>query len=105
MNDKKNTSKIVDELLDAATTIEVVNTPPFFKDKVLNRLSQINEKKREPVALHWFAPKYQIAVLVLFAILNLGVLYSYTSSNDSSELQTFAQSTGLSTTESDSILN
>ncbi|MDT0605450.1 hypothetical protein [Croceitalea rosinachiae] len=105
MNDKKNTSKIVDELLDFPLNIKEVNSPPFFKDRVLNKLSTLNEKKYSNDVLFWFTPKYQIIALVLFAFLNLAVLYSYISDNKASELQTFAQVSGLSSSENNSILN
>lgn len=105
MIDKKNTSKIIDELLDSPLVIDEVNTPPFFKDKVLNKLSQNTEERTATDWLNWFTPKYQIAAMVLFVMLNFIALYSYSASNKEVELQNYAQTYGLSNTSQDSILN
>ncbi|KQC29775.1 hypothetical protein [Flagellimonas eckloniae] len=105
MNDKKFTPELIDELIDSASKIEAVNTPPFFKDKVLNKLSQVTVEKQRPDVLNWFTPKYQIAMLLLFAAVNIVAVYSYRSSNKQQELQTFAETYGFSQSESESILN
>ena len=105
MNDKKDTSKFIDELLDQPFSVEKVNTPPFFKEKVLNTLAQVEEPAQEDGLLFWFTPKYQIAALLLFALMNLAVLYMYINENRTSELETFAQSSGLSSSYTNSILN
>ncbi|UII76769.1 hypothetical protein LV716_02970 [Flagellimonas sp. HMM57] len=105
MDDKKNTSEFIDELIESASKMETVDTPPFFKDKVLNKLSQIDQKKKKIDFFGWFAPKYQIATLLLFAVLNLAVLYTYLSSNEKQDLQTFAETYGFSDTNSEFILN
>ncbi|MEO9512789.1 MAG: hypothetical protein ABJN84_05905 [Flavobacteriaceae bacterium] len=105
MNDKKITPELIDELIDSASKVEVVNTPPFFKDKVLNRLSQVTVERQQAEVLSWFTPKYQIAMLLLFAALNIVAIYSYRSSSKQQELQTFAEAYGFSESESESILN
>ncbi|MDT0539409.1 MULTISPECIES: hypothetical protein [Croceitalea] len=105
MNDKKNTSKFIDELLDTPLVLDKVNTPAFFKDKVLNKLSQSSTEKSATDWLFWFTPKYQIAAMVLFVMLNLIALYNYSASNKEVELQNYAQAYGLSNTIQDSILN
>lgn len=105
MNDKKITPELIDELIDSASKIEAVNTPPFFKDKVLNKLSQANGEKQQSDFLSWFTPKYQIATLLLFVALNVVAIYSYRLSNEQQELQTFAEAYGLSDSDSESILN
>lgn len=104
MNDKRTTPEFIDELIDSASEVKMVNTPPFFKDKVLNRLSQTREEK--PVEfLNWFTPKYQVAALLMFVALNVVALYSYQLSSEEQELQTFAEAYGLSDDGSESILN
>ena len=107
MNDKKNTSQIVDELLDSGIAIKRVQAPPFFKDKVLRQISQSNgvEDQGSHPWIHWMTPKFQWAVLGLFVLLNFTVLYYYTASEQEADLETFASSYGLSSSEETSILN
>jgi hypothetical protein len=105
MNDKKNTSKQIDELIDSASGIEAVSTPPFFKDKVLKRLSQTSDSQPQQGWLPWFTPKYQIAALFLLVLVNGIVLYNYSDSNREEEIQTFAEAYGLSSAQDESMLN
>lgn len=105
MDGKKNTQQKIDEVLETVSHIEAVNTPPFFKDRVLNRLSNDNEVNEASNVLDWFLPKYQIAALVVFAVLNFGALYVYNNNNQIEEIEAFAQSYGLSFDEDNSILN
>lgn len=105
MNDKKNTQLKIDELIDASSSIEVVDAPPFFKDKVLKRLSQKTENNKVIDLLAWFSPKYQIAALLVFAFINLSVLYLYNDYNQSQKIETFAEAYGFSSSDSESILN
>jgi len=71
----------------------------------LNKLSQSSTEKSAKDWLFWFTPKYQIAAMVLFVMLNLIALYNYSASNKEVELQNYAQAYGLSNTIQDSILN
>ncbi|MEO0572066.1 MAG: hypothetical protein AAF039_10215 [Bacteroidota bacterium] len=105
MNDKKNTSQFVDELIDSVEGIRTVDTPPFFRDKVLGKL--IPEKKGDGVLFHpsWLTLKFQLTALLIFVFLNLGVLYYYTNYNQQQELQSFAETYGLSSSQDNSILN
>lgn len=105
MDGKKNTQQKIDEVLETVSHIEAVNTPLFFKDRVLNRLSNDNEVNEASNVLDWFLPKYQIAALVVFAVLNFGALYVYNNNNQIEEIEAFAQSYGLSFDEDNSILN
>ncbi len=105
MNDKRITSEQIDELIDSVSEMEQVNTPPFFKDKVLKKLGNIEEPVEDSVLINWFTPKLQIAALLAFVFLNLGVLFYYNTSNKQEELETFAQTYGLSASEDESILN
>ncbi|WP_299529215.1 hypothetical protein [Ulvibacterium sp.] len=102
---KKNTSERIDELIDSAPDIETVNTPPFFKDKVLQRLSQPRDSQPQLGWLPWFTPKYQMAALFLFVLLNALVLYTYSDSNREEEIQTFAEAYGLSSAQEETLLN
>lgn len=104
MNDKKITPQIIDELIDSASSFEVVDTPPFFKDRVLHRLSKA-EDNEVSYSLNWFGPRFQWAALVVFIMLNFGVLYYYNSAQQEQELQSFAETYGLSSAQNNSILN
>lgn len=105
MNDKKNTSHLVDELIDSVEGIRTVDAPPFFKDKVLGKLIREREDSSTLSYPSWFTPKFQWAALLIFVFLNLGVLYYYSNYNQQQELQSFAETYGLSSFQSDSILN
>ncbi|WP_420398837.1 hypothetical protein [Flagellimonas sp.] len=105
MDAKKTTQQEIDKILESADGIEAVNSPPFFKDKVLRKLVDLEEVKPQLDVLAWFVPKYQIAVLLLFAALNFAVLYLYNSANKQDELQTFAESYNLSGSVNTSFLN
>ena len=105
MNDKKNTFKNLDDLIDSVSDIQSVGTTPFFKDRVLNELKTLENQEQSQLILSWLTPKLQIAALLAFVFLNLGVLYYYNSSSHDAELQTFAQEYGLSNAQEESILN
>lgn len=104
MNDYKNTPSKIDELIDSVSTIQAVNAPPFFKDKVLQRLSKKPIEDTQPITLSWFSPKLQLAALLVFAFINIGALFLYTSSTENEDIQTFAESYGFSSSDQ-SILN
>ena len=105
MNDKKTTAKFLDELIDSASDIERVKTPPFFKDKVLNRLEKDQKAIEVPPFWYWFSPRLQLAALLVFVFLNIGVLYYYAQNSREQELQSFAEAYGLSTSQEESIIN
>lgn len=105
MNDKKNTSKKLDDLIESVSDIKSVGAPPFFKDRVLSQLRTQESQEQSLLVLDWFTPRLQIAALLAFVLLNLGVLYHYISSNQNQELETFAQTYGLSSSQEESILN
>ena len=106
MEDKKRNIQRIDELIDASGDIQSVNTPPFFKDKVLNRLRQVKEGSHpEQPILQWLSPKFQVIALVVFVILNGSALLYYHQDMKAQELQTFAETYGFSASEETSILN
>ncbi len=105
MNDRKNTARRLDDLIESVSNLETVNPPPFFKDRVLNKLQNSSMPEVSQYFPHWFTPNYQIATLLLFVVLNVATLYYYNSTIETSELQTFAQAYGLSTSEEETILN
>jgi len=106
MEAKTKIDQLVEETLKSITTIDKVNTPPFFKDKVLRNLSQQNELAREGVfQLKWFTPKLQAAALICFVFLNLAALLSNNSTESYSDnVSSFAEVYGLSETDADTYL-
>ncbi|MEX0314431.1 MAG: hypothetical protein AB3N18_09665 [Allomuricauda sp.] len=105
MDGKKNTQQQIDDVLETASQIEVVHTSPFFKDKVLHRLTEAGEAEESSELMYWFTAKYQIAVLLLFAVLNIVAIYSHRASNQQEQITAFAEAFGLSNSENESILN
>ena len=105
MNDKKNTTQIIDELLDSNSDIKKVAAPPFFKERVLREISANKENKEPQPWMYWMTPKFQWMALGLFVLLNFAVLYYYNTSSQEKELETFASSYGFASSEETSILN
>ena len=105
MDGKKITQQKIDEVLEAASQIDEVKVPPFFKDKVLHRLTNAQDEVETVPILGWFTLKYQVAALLIFAIVNILAIRSYVSSNQEEQATTFAQMYGLSSQNQESILN
>lgn len=105
MDNKRNIDRLVEETLESASGIEAVKTPPFFKDKVLNRMSQTIVREEETISiLNWFAPKFQAAALICFVVLNGYALLSYSTDSYGDNVENFAEVYGLSESDDDSYL-
>lgn len=103
MESKRNIDRLVEETLDSVSGIGPAKTPPFFKDKVLNRMAQTAVEKEEGVRyLDWFTPKYQAAALIAFVVLNTVALLSSTTDSYGDNVEDFAEVYGLSETDTDS---
>ena len=106
MKNKPNIDQLVEDTLASVPSIGTVKTPPFFKEKVLKRMTQQDVEKAEGVRyLDWFTPRYQAAALVCFVILNAFALLSYNDDSGYGEnVENFAEVYGLSETTTDSYL-
>ncbi len=105
MENRRNIDRLVEETLNSVSNIDTVKTPPFFKDKVLNRMAQQDAEKAEGVRfLDWFTPKYQAAALICFVLLNTIALLYNTSDSYGENVEIFAEVYGLSETDTDSYL-
>ncbi len=105
MENKRNIDRLVEETLNSVSNIDTVKTPPFFKDKVLNRMVQQDTEKAEGVRfLNWFTQKYQAAALICFVLLNTIALLYNTSDSYSENIENFAEVYALSETDTDSYL-
>lgn len=104
MRTKPEIKKKVEHALSSIETIEEAKVSPFFKEKVMHQIRNASEEKNEPV-LSWFTPKLQLATLVCVVILNV-IAFSNLEDNDYDEnLNDFADSYGLSTSNDLAILN
>jgi len=105
MKSKRNIDQLVEQTLDSASSVEAVKAPPFFKDKVLNRMAQITAEGQENSdILGWFTPKFQAAALICFVVLNGYALLSYATNSYGENVENFAEVYGLSETDTDSYL-
>lgn len=103
MDTKKNIDRLVEETLESVSNIDVVKTPPFFKDKVLNRMAQKSGKEKEGVRyVDWFTPRFQAASLICFIVVNAYALLYNSAGSYSENLENFAEVYGLSETDTDS---
>jgi len=103
MENNKNIDRLVEETLDSVSGIETIKTPPFFKDKVLNRIGQAAVEKEDGIRfLDWFTPKYQAAALIAFVVLNTVALLSSKTDSYGDNVENFAEVYGLSETDTDS---
>lgn len=104
MESKRNIDRLVEETLDSASGIKPVKTPPFFKEKVLNKMLQANIEEEDGVRyLNWLTSSYQAAILIALVVINTVALLSSTTDNKYVEnVENFAEAYGLSETDTDS---
>ena len=106
MDSKKNIDRLVEETLESVSRIDAVKTPPFFKDKVLNRMTQKEVAKQEGIVImNWFTPKLQAAALICFVILNAYAFLANSTDSYGENVENFAEVYGLSVSDTDSYLN
>ena len=82
MKSKENIDRLVEETLDSGSGIKAVKAPPFFKEKVLNKMAQANMEKEGVRYLNWLTPRYQAALLVALVIINTVALLSSTTDDN-----------------------
>lgn len=106
MKNKSNIDRLVEDTLESTSSIDSVKAPPFFKEKVLQRIAQKDNQKATSVRyVDWFTPRYQAAALVCLLILNTFALLSYKNDNAYTEkVENFAEVYGLSETGTDAYL-
>ena len=103
METNKNIQSKLESTLNAMDAIETVNVSPFFKDQTMNVL--FAEKEETVSVWNWFWPKLQLATLVCVVVLNVVVLSQINTSSYDENLDEFAESYGLSSSDNSSILN
>ncbi|NKI30377.1 hypothetical protein HCU67_00355 [Muricauda sp. DJ-13] len=102
MNDKNTTPDQVENLLNSLSAIEKVEVSPDFKKNVIDKLA--NQQSKVVEFLPWFTPKYQIAAVLTFLVINLSALFYYNTTLQEEKLESLANSYGITTTENESSL-
>ncbi|WP_411031958.1 hypothetical protein [Spongiimicrobium sp. 3-5] len=105
MKKNKNIEKLVDEVLDSASTIDTLKSPPFFKERVFNKLARNEDVEEEDSLLGWFSIKYQVAVLLCFVTLNAFALFWYSAGSYDVNVDNFAEAYGLSNPNDETFYN
>ena len=103
---KPDIDQLIEDTLNSVSNIDTAKTPPFFKEKVFNKMAHEAAIKASGINyIDWFTPRYQAAALACFVILNAFALLSYNKDNDYGEnVENFAEVYGLSATDTDSYL-
>ena len=99
MDTKKNIQDKIDDTLKAMDSVQEVKVSPFFKDKTMQLLFE--EKEEQNIAWSWFTPKLQLATLVCFVVLNVLALRQYNANKYNTNIDEFAETYGLETTETE----
>lgn len=104
MKEKRPVEAHIEKIIDMGFDISKPEAPPFFKDKVLNKLFDSEEAPQ--AVFSWFSPKYQIALLACVLILNsYALLQSSTNNTDyESGLSSFAEAYNITSKEDASII-
>lgn len=102
METNKDIQTKINTTMRAFDVIEEVNVSPFFKDQTMKRLF---EERKEDIAIwSWFTPKLQLATLMCLVFLNVWAYKTYNSNTYHSNLNEFAESYGLTVSETDTSL-
>ena len=103
METNKNIQHKIERTLEVMDTIETVNVSPFFKGKTMNRL--FAEKEEQQTVWSWFTPKLQLATLVCIIVLNIVASTKLKETKYDENVSQFAETYGLSTNTTTSLLN
>ena len=101
MNIQDNVKKTL-EVLD---TMETVKTPPFFKDKTMQRLFAEKEKTASVSIWNWFTPQLQLATLACIVFVNVYAINQIKSSKYEASVSSFASDYGITAENEFSLFN
>lgn len=96
--------KKVKETFDSVESIEEVKVSPFFKEKVMQQIRNASEEV-QVATWSWFTPKLQLATLVCVVVLNVIAFNNLQESTYNENVNSFAESYGLSISEETTLLN
>lgn len=94
----------VKDTLDSVESINAVNVSPFFKDSVMHKIRNASQEDTLKTKI-WFTPKLQLAVLVVFVVLNTMAFVSFTSSAYEDNINAFAETYDLGQKPKTSLFN
>jgi hypothetical protein len=103
MKTNKNIQHKIDDTFDSINKIKEVETPPFFKEKMMKRM--FAEEKEEQNVFSWFSPKLQFATLVCVIVLNITAYTQLQTNSYNDNVNSFATSYGLQSDSENSIFN
>lgn len=85
------------DVLDAIKKVEIT---PFFKNKVLREINNINaqnKKNKEHYLFNWFTPKLQLASIALILVVNASAVFYVFQNKEKNAITNFASEFSLST--------
>ncbi|WCO00654.1 hypothetical protein [Psychroserpens ponticola] len=94
----------IDDVLNSVDAVNDVKVSPFFKDKAMQRLFTEKDKSQAKV-WSWFSPQLQLVTLMVFVVLNVFAMTQLDSNTSSEEIDEFAQTYSLTSTDYQSIFN
>lgn len=95
MKDYSEINEKVQQTLDAAESIKQVSVSPFFKENVMHKIRNASEEIQEET-WSWFTPKLQLATLIGVIVLNMMAFSNLQETSYESNINSFAESYGLS---------
>lgn len=103
---KSNTemNKKIEDTLNSVESITEVQVSPFFKEKVMHKIRNASEDIQE-ATWSWFTPKLQLATLVCVVVLNVMAFNNLKEATYTENVNSFAESYGLSTSAESTLLN
>jgi len=103
MKANNNIQQKIENTFKATEAIKQVPVSPFFKDKTMQHL--FPQKEEEKVVWSWFSPKLQLATLVCLVLLNILAFTKWKETKYDENVNLFAETYGLTTSSSTSLLN
>ncbi|WP_299100695.1 hypothetical protein [uncultured Winogradskyella sp.] len=94
----------VKETLDSIESIQEVKVSPFFKENVMHKIRHLPEDIQD-ATWSWFTPKLQLTTLVCVVVLNVMAFNSLKKSDYTENVNSFAESYGLTISSESTILN
>ncbi|WP_299107232.1 hypothetical protein [uncultured Winogradskyella sp.] len=97
-------NKKINDVFDSVESIQEVKVSPFFKENVMHQIRTASEDIQD-ATWSWFTPKLQLATLVCVVVLNVLAFNNLKESTYDENVNSFAESYGLSTSTESSLFN
>ena len=95
----------IKKTLEVFDKIESVKTPPFFKDKTMQRLFSEKEEIKSVSIWNWFTPQLQLATLACIVFVNVYAINQIKSSKYEASVLSFASDYGITADQESSLFN